>query len=74
MSRKVNEISDDQLLKRMKDYLDNPTYHPEYLQLLMKDYERRVTERIELHGGNHKPPRTTVCPNMTNSNMISITT
>lgn len=73
MSRKVNEISDESLLKCMKDFLDDPTrYHPEYLQLLMKDYERRVTERIEYHGGrsivppSSVPPRTTVCSNMTN--------
>lgn len=55
MSRKVNEISDEQLFKCMKEYLENPTrYHPEYLQLLTSDYERRVKERIGQHGGNPK--------------------
>jgi hypothetical protein len=53
--RKANELSDEQLFKCMKEYLDNPTrYHPKYLQLLMKDYERRVLERTTQHGGNPK--------------------
>ena len=48
MSKKVNEISDEQLVKCMKDYLDNPTrYHPEYLEILLKDYERRVTYKMD---------------------------
>jgi hypothetical protein len=65
MSRKVNEISDEQLFKCMKDFLDDPTrYHPEYLQLLMNDYERRLKERIEHHGGP-PPPRTPLCSNIT---------
>lgn len=46
MSRKVNEITDAALLKCMKDFLDDPgRYHPEYLDILLKDYERRVVEK-----------------------------
>jgi hypothetical protein len=70
---KACQISDESLLKCMKDYLENPTkFHPAYLELLTMDYSRRVKERIEYHGGKEavppstRPPRTAVCSNMTN--------
>lgn len=78
--RKANELTDEQLFKSMKDYLDDPTrYHPDYLEVLTKDYERRVKERTVQHGGKPKntipdfkytppppPERTTVVSDMTN--------
>lgn len=63
-NKKVNEITDEQLVKCMKDYLDNPTrYHPAYLEILLKDYERRVIYKMD---APMSPQRTTVCSNMTN--------
>lgn len=46
--KKANEISDEQLIKCMKDYLECPArYHPEYLQVLVNDYERRVAYKMD---------------------------
>lgn len=46
-TKKACEISDESLLKCMKDYLEYPAkYHPEYLQILLKDYERRVNMKL----------------------------
>ena len=51
-SKKGNEIDDESLLKCMKDYLECPIkYHPDYLGILLKDYERRIIERIS---SNHQ--------------------
>jgi hypothetical protein len=63
-TKKACEVTDETLIKCMKDYLENPErYHPEYLEILMKDYERRVVYKMEAPA---PPPRTTVCSNMTN--------
>lgn len=46
-TKKACEISDESLLKCMKDYLEMPgRYHPEYLDILLNDYRRRVEARI----------------------------
>jgi hypothetical protein len=59
-NKKVNEINDETLIKCMKDYLDNPVrYHPEYLQLLLSDYERRVINKMEAPA----PHRWPLCTN-----------
>lgn len=56
-NKKVNEISDEQLIKCMKDYLEWPAkYHPEYLEILLKDYERRVNAKMtDESPAPHKP-------------------
>jgi len=45
---KASQVIDETLLKCMKDYLDDPArYHPEYLPILLNDYERRVKDKVE---------------------------
>jgi hypothetical protein len=70
---KACQVSDETLLKCMKDYLDNPTkYHPAYLELLTTDYSRRVKERIEYHRGKEAFAPSTCPPSLpSNINCVS---
>lgn len=55
---KACQVTDEALLRCMTDYLENPSrYHPEYLQVLLKDYERRVVDKIERSAPEAPPPR-----------------
>lgn len=65
--KKVNQISDEQLIKCMKDYLEWPTkYHPEYLGILLRDYERRVIAKLTDESPAPPLGRTTICSTLTN--------
>lgn len=47
-TKKACQISDEQLIRCMKDYLEYPArYHPEYLKALMNDYQRRIETKTE---------------------------
>lgn len=66
-NKQAYQLSDESLLKCMKDYLEWPSkYHPEYLDVLLKDYERRIVDKIERSIPQAPPPRTTVCSTLTN--------